>query len=130
MIAMPRPLLLALSAVLVVLAAGCGIASRPHHEPPVPVALGAVLADLKGSGRYAEVDAVLWVDSRETARELESIRPVLVDALLRLLRESSPEALDGQKGMDRIARLLAEAANKELVRGKVLKVTFNRFVIQ
>lgn len=94
--------------------------------------LDSVTVNLAGEGarRYLGVTFFLELDGAEAMKEIEELKPFLLDSLITLLSSKRLEDIDTIEGKNNLRREIVAQFNERLVRGRVINAYFGKFLIQ
>lgn len=94
--------------------------------------LDSVTVNLAGDGarRYLAVTFFLELDGEEAMKEIEELKPFLLDSLITLLSSKRLEDIDSIEGKNNLRREIVAQFNERLVRGRVINAYFGKFLIQ
>lgn len=94
--------------------------------------LDSVTVNLAGDGarRYLAVTFFLELDGEEAMKEIEELKPFLLDSLITLLSSKRLEDIDTIEGKNNLRREIVAQFNERLVRGRVINAYFGKFLIQ
>jgi flagellar FliL protein len=137
-----KMLIIIIVAVVVLLGAGGGafmlmkkpakVETATTEAKPISYSLPTFIVNLAdpGSKRFLKVTMDLELDSPAASEECKTMDAQLRDAVLTVL--SSQESGDIVTGDDkiRLKKLLVKALNRNLAKGKVLRIYFTDFLIQ
>lgn len=84
----------------------------------------------EGAKRYLKITLNLELDSPEVVKEMNDLKPRLLDSLITLLSSKKLSDIEGMEGKDNLRREILAQFNKRLSRGKVTGVYFGEFIIQ
>jgi len=95
-------------------------------------ALDSITVNLAGEGakRYLGVSLYLELDRAEAIKEIEELKPRLLDSLITLLSSKKLEDIDTIEGKNNLRREIVAQFNERLSRGRVINVYFGEFIIQ
>jgi flagellar FliL protein len=114
------------------LGGGAKTAEAKAPEPvKATVSLGAVVVNLAGeTRRYARVSVALGVASAKETKEVEEVKPQLLDLLIAVLGSAEAETMTSEDGRAELKEALLTRIHDELGLEKVTRVFFTEFVIQ
>jgi len=84
----------------------------------------------EGARRYLKVSMSLEVNDAEVIKEIELLKPRLLDCLITLLSSKTLEDIEGAKGKENLRREIVAEVNRYLNRGIVVNAYFGEFIIQ
>jgi len=115
---------------------------RPHGEPAPPPAhveeevratlpLGSVVVNMKGEARrYLRASVSLGLPSANKLKEIEELKPQLLDLCIAVLSSTEAETLLSAKGREEVKEALVQRIRKEPGLKDVVRVYFTEFVVQ
>ena len=80
--------------------------------------------------RYLKCTINLEIDAPETQPELDKIKPVMRDIILRILSSKTVPEISTSKGKERLKEELKKNLNAHLATGEIRNIYFTAFVIQ
>lgn len=88
--------------------------------------------NLKSSGatRYLKCTINLEIDSPETQPELDKMKPLIRDIIIRILSSKTVPEISTAKGKDKLKEEIKKNLNTKLATGEIRNVYFTAFVIQ
>jgi flagellar FliL protein len=88
--------------------------------------------NLKSSGatRYLKCTIDLEIDSPETQPELDKMKPMIRDLIIRILSSKTVPEISTAKGKEKLKEEIKKNINAKLATGEIRHVYFTAFVIQ
>ena len=88
--------------------------------------------NLKSSGasRYLKCTINLEIDSPDTQPELDKMKPLLRDIIIRILSSKTVPEISTSKGKEKLKEEIKKNINSKLATGEIRNVYFTAFVIQ
>ena len=88
--------------------------------------------NLKSSGatRYLKCTINLEIDSPETQPELDKMKPLMRDIIIRILSSKTVPEISTAKGKEKLKEEIKKNLNAKLATGEIRNVYFTAFVIQ
>jgi len=88
--------------------------------------------NLKSSGatRYLKCTINLEIDSPETQPELDKMKPLIRDIIIRILSSKTVPEISTAKGKEKLKEEIKKNLNSKLATGEIRNVYFTAFVIQ
>lgn len=80
--------------------------------------------------RYLKVTIHLELDGPEVIKEIETLKPRLIDSIIILLSSKTLADIEDTKGKLSLRREIITSLNEELSTGRVTNVYFTEFIIQ
>jgi flagellar FliL protein len=109
-------------------------ASEPKPPEMTTVELGEMLINLADPGgiHYLRFTAVMEYpkDQKKLVEELEQKKPIIKDAVIRLLRAKKLAEVQPPESIDQVQREMTEAINTKLEHGKLSKIYFTEYLTQ
>lgn len=84
----------------------------------------------EGARRYLKVSLNLELDNPRVIKEIELLKPKLLDFLITLLSSKSLKDIEDAKGKENLRREIVSKFSRELNTGRVVNVYFSEFMIQ
>ena len=109
------------------------VSAQPKKEEIGPVYnFDPIIVNLneEGARRYLKVTLSLELSSPEVTREIELLKPRLLDCLITLLSSKSLKDIEGAKGKENLRKQIVAEINRHLNTGIVINAYFGEFIIQ
>jgi len=84
----------------------------------------------EGARRYLKVSLNLELNSSEVIKEIELLKPRLLDSLITLLSNKTLKDIEGAKDKENLRREIVAELNRHLNTGMVINAYFVEFMIQ
>lgn len=84
----------------------------------------------EGARRYLKVSLNLELNSSEVIKEIELLKPRLLDSLITLLSSKTLKDIEGAKGKENLRKGIVAELNRHLNTGRVINAYFVEFMIQ
>jgi len=84
----------------------------------------------QGATRYLKCTINLEIDSPETQPELDKMKPLIRDMIIRILSSKTVPEISTAKGKDKLKEEIKKNLNTKLATGEIRNVYFTAFVIQ
>lgn len=110
---------------------GTGPASEEEGIGPV-YSLDPIVVNLadEGAKRYLKITLNLELDNSEVVKEMDNLKPRLLDSLITLLSSKKLRDVEGMEDKVNLRREILAQFNKRLSTGRVIGVYFEEFIIQ
>ena len=111
---------------------GNGKSAAAPQPQPTPVGIGPLTTNLKDDQghRFVQTDLVIEVDGQEQAAHMTESEAAVRDAVLRVLRASTSDELEGADGMNALRDRLRAALGVTVPDVTVLNIYFKDLVVQ
>jgi len=116
---------------------------KPKQETPVkkdtanleigpiyPLAPFTVNLKSSGASRYLKCTIDLEIDTPETQPELDKMKPLIRDMIIRILSSKTVPEISTAKGKDKLKDEIKKNLNSKMATGEIRNVYFTAFVIQ
>ena len=113
---------------------------RPHGAPApahveeevrATLPLGSLVVNMKGEARrYLRASVSLGLPSASKLKEVEELKPQLLDLCIAVLSSTEAETLLSAKGREEVKEALVQRIRKEPGLKDVVRVYFTEFVVQ
>lgn len=80
--------------------------------------------------RYLRVTINLELDGPGVLKEIEMLKPCLIDSIITLLSSKTSADIENPEGKISLRREIITSLNKQLTTGRVINVYFTEFIIQ
>jgi len=84
----------------------------------------------EGARRYLKVTLSLELNSSELVKEIELLKPRLLDSIITLLSSKTLKDIEGAKGKENLRREIVAELNRYLDTGIVINAYFSEFMVQ
>ena len=84
----------------------------------------------EGARRYLKVSLTLELSDEDLIKEIELLKPKILDSLISLLSSKKLEEIEGTEGKRNLRREIVSEINRYLNKGMVINAYFVEFVIQ
>jgi len=84
----------------------------------------------EGARRYLKVSLSLELSNTKVIKEIDLLKPRLLDSLITLLSSKSLKDIEDVKGKENLRREIVFKFNRQLNTGRVVNVYFGEFMIQ
>lgn len=134
-----RPLYLTIIFLLLLVIAGEGYMffgkgyanSRPKTAQEYYYSLpDSITTNLRDDGRYVRLSVVFSTTNGKLSDELEKKNGIIRNSIISILANQSASDVSGEKGQDRLRKLIEKSVNGILQTGKIDGVYFSDFVVQ
>jgi flagellar FliL protein len=98
--------------------------------PIYPLAPFTVNLKSSGATRYLKCTLNLEIDTPETQPELDKMKPLLRDIVIRILSSKTVPEISTAKGKEKLKEEITKNLNNRLATGEIRNVYFTAFVIQ
>jgi len=98
--------------------------------PIYPLAPFTVNLKSSGATRYLKCTLNLEIDTPETQPELDKVKPLLRDIVIRILSSKTVPEISTAKGKEKLKEEITKNLNARLATGEVRNVYFTAFIIQ
>jgi flagellar FliL protein len=98
--------------------------------PIYPLAPFTVNLKSSGATRYLKCTLNLEIDAPETQPELDKMKPLIRDMIIRILSSKTVPEISTAKGKEKLKEEIKKNLNPKLATGEIRNVYFTAFVIQ
>jgi len=108
------------------------VSINPEQSIGTIYPLEPIIVNLSGeeARRYLKITLNLELSGPKLSKEIDTLKPRLLDSLITLLSSKTLEDITKAKGKENLRREILTEFNKELTTGRVTNIYFVEFVIQ